>query len=124
MKLLLRLTAVLVLGIAPLALAAKQAESILLRNVQLIDPATHAFDQGFDVREDDEFSFFDVRLDIPVWEKASFSIGKQKEPISMERIMSMVHLPMQERSSVSDALMPSRNVGIVWNGSDPERHTS
>ena len=42
MKLLLRLTAVLVLGIAPLALAAKQAESILLRNVQLIDPATDA----------------------------------------------------------------------------------
>ena len=42
MKMLLRLTAVLVLGIAPLALAAKQAESILLRNVQLIDPATDA----------------------------------------------------------------------------------
>ncbi len=75
--------------------------------------ATHAFDQGFDSREDDDFTFFDVRLDIPLWEKASFSIGKQKEPISMERLMSMVYLPQQERAAVSDALLPSRNVGLV-----------
>ncbi len=79
--------------------------------------ATHAFDKGFDVRDDDEFTFFDVRLDIPIWEKTSFSIGKQKEPISMERMMSMVHLPLQERSAVADALLPSRNVGIVMSGS-------
>jgi phosphate-selective porin OprO and OprP len=79
--------------------------------------ATHAFDDGFDVRDDDDFSFFDVRLDIPLWEKASFSIGKQKEPISMERLMSMVHIPMQERAAVSDALLPSRNVGLVMAGS-------
>ena len=79
--------------------------------------ATHAFDKGFDVRDNDEFSFFDVRLDIPVWEKTSFSIGKQKEPISMERLMSMVHLPMQERSAVADAVLPSRNVGLVMAGS-------
>ena len=79
--------------------------------------ATHAFDKGFDSGETDEFSFFDVRLDIPVWEKAGFSIGKQKEPISMERLMSMVHLPMQERAAVSDALLPSRNVGMVMSGS-------
>jgi phosphate-selective porin OprO/OprP len=78
--------------------------------------ATHAFDKGFDTQEDDQFTLFDVRLDIPVWEKASISIGKQKEPISMERIMSMVHLPMQERSAVADALLPSRNVGLVMAG--------
>lgn len=34
----------------------------------------------------------------------------------MERMMSMVFLSQQERSSVSDALLPSRNVGIVLNG--------
>jgi phosphate-selective porin OprO and OprP len=79
--------------------------------------ATHAFDKGFDVEESDEFTFFDVRLDIPVWEKAGFSIGKQKEPISMERLMSMVHLPMQERAAISDAILPSRNVGLVMSGS-------
>lgn len=79
--------------------------------------ATHAFDKGFDVTNDDEFTFFDVRLDIPAFEKAGFSIGKQKEPISMERIMSMAHLPMQERSAAADALLPSRNVGLVMSGS-------
>ena len=78
--------------------------------------ATHAFDKGFDTETTDNASFFDVRLDIPVWEKASFSIGKQKEPISMERIMSMVYLPMQERSAAADALLPSRNVGLVMAG--------
>jgi phosphate-selective porin OprO/OprP len=31
----------------------------------------------------------------------------------MERIMSMVQLPMQERAAVSDALNPSRNFGAV-----------
>ncbi len=78
--------------------------------------ATHTFDKGFDVRESDEFTVFDARLDIPLWENVSFSIGKQKEPISMERIMQLVYLPMQERSAVADAILPSRNVGLVMSG--------
>ena len=78
--------------------------------------ATHAFDQGFDSQENDDFTFFDVRLDIPLWQKASFSIGKQKEPISMERMMGMTDMPQQERSAVADALLPSRNVGLVMAG--------
>jgi phosphate-selective porin OprO/OprP len=44
------------------------------------------------------------------------SIGKQKEPISGERVQSMIYNHMHERTAVADALMPSRNVGIVWNG--------
>lgn len=75
--------------------------------------ATHAFDKGFDATESDEMNLYDVRLDIPLWESASFSVGKQKEPISMERQMGMIYLPMQERAAVSDALLPSRNIGIV-----------
>lgn len=78
--------------------------------------ATHAFDKGFDQRESDDFSLFDVRLDIPIFDVASFSIGKQKEPISMERTMSMIDLPMQERSMSSDGLLPSRNTGVVIAG--------
>jgi len=78
--------------------------------------ATHAFDQGFDSREDDDFTLYDMRLDMPLWKNASFSIGKQKEPISMERMMSMVQLPLQERAAVSDALLPARNVGLVMAG--------
>jgi phosphate-selective porin OprO/OprP len=78
--------------------------------------ATHAFDQGFDSVESDKYTLFDLRLDIPLWEKASFSIGKQKEPISMERLMALGHGPLGERAAVSDALLPSRNVGIVMAG--------
>ena len=78
--------------------------------------ATHAFDKGFDTTESDDYTLFDLRLDIPLWEKASFSIGKQKEPISMERLMSLGHGPLGERAAVSDALLPSRNVGIVMAG--------
>ncbi|MEH6584310.1 MAG: porin [Halioglobus sp.] len=79
--------------------------------------ATHAFGKGFDSTESDDFSLFDLRLDIPIWEKASFSIGKQKEPISMERLMALGHGPLGERAAVSDALLPSRNVGVVMAGS-------
>lgn len=79
--------------------------------------ATHAFDKGFDTDESDDLTIFDARLDIPFTEYTSISIGKQKEPISMERIMSMVNLPMQERSAPADALLPSRNTGIVAAGS-------
>jgi phosphate-selective porin OprO/OprP len=78
--------------------------------------ATHAFDQGFDSSDSDDYSLFDLRLDIPLWEKASFSIGKQKEPISMERLMSLGHWPFGERAAVSEALLPSRKFCIVMAG--------
>ncbi len=87
--------------------------------VWAIAGATHAFDRGFDQSESDDFTLFDLRLDIPVWENTGFSIGKQKEPISMERLMPMTNLPMQERAAVSDALLPSRNVGAVFSGTAP-----
>lgn len=84
--------------------------------VYTIFAATNAFDKGFDIETTDDFTFFDYRLDIPVFRGTTLSIGKQKEPISMERLMSLTALPMQERTSVSDALLPSRNVGAVLNG--------
>jgi phosphate-selective porin OprO/OprP len=84
--------------------------------VYTIFGATNAFDKGFESENLDAFGWFDYRLDIPVSENTVVSVGKQKEPISMERIMSMVQLPMQERTTVSDAFMPSRNLGIVLNG--------
>lgn len=84
--------------------------------VYTIAGATHAFDKGFETESLDEFTWFDYRLDIPISEKMALSIGKQKEPISMERITSMIQLPMQERTTVSDAFMPSRNLGVVISG--------
>lgn len=78
--------------------------------------ATNSFDKGFELERQDDFTMFDYRLDIPVFKKVSLSIGNQKEPISMERIMSMTNISMQERSSASDAFLPSRNFGVVVSG--------
>ena len=86
--------------------------------------ATNAFDKGFDSDNLDNIAWFDWRLDIPFFNNSVMSMGKQKEPISGERVQSMAYNHMQERSAVSDAMMPSRNVGIVWNGSSPKRYSS
>jgi phosphate-selective porin OprO/OprP len=85
--------------------------------------ATNAFDKGFEREELDSLAFFDYRLDVPLG-GMNLSVGKQKEPISMERIMSMVQLPMQERTSVSDALLPSRNFGAVLSGTAMDQRMS
>jgi phosphate-selective porin OprO/OprP len=92
--------------------------------VYTIFGATNAFDKGFETERQDNFTWFDYRLDMPVSESMTLSIGKQKEPISMERIMSMIQLPMQERTSVSDALLPSRNFGAVLSGNAFDRRMS
>ncbi len=84
--------------------------------VYTIFGATNAYSKGFNVDRNEDFSFIDYRLDIPMPSNTALSIGKQKEPISMEKMMSMVWSPMQERSSTSDGLLPSRNVGAVYSG--------
>ena len=86
--------------------------------------ATNAFDKGFDTDETDDITLFDYRLDIPLWQRGTLSLGKQKEPISMERLMGGVFLMMQERTSVSDSMMPSRNVGVVLNGTIPSERVT
>lgn len=78
--------------------------------------ATNAFDQGFDARKDKNISLLDWRLDIPLYEQTSLSLGKQKELISMERISSLAYLPWQERSAPADAFLPSRNIGVTISG--------
>jgi len=52
------------------------------------------------------------------------SIGKQKEPISMNRLSAGILLPNQERAAISDAVFPARNIGIVWSGRSPGTRTS
>ena len=92
--------------------------------VYVLAGATNAFDKGFESEDQDNITLFDWRLDIPFFKNSVMSIGKQKEPISMERLTGMVFLPWQERSAIADALLPSRNVGVVWNGSSPEKYSS
>jgi phosphate-selective porin OprO/OprP len=85
---------------------------------------THAYDKGFDVDTHDEFSFADYRLDIPMPADLTLSVGKQKEPISMERLMGLAYLPMQERGAFIDALLPSRNHGVVLSGAGASDNVS
>jgi len=92
--------------------------------VYTIFAATNAFDKGFEVRDKDSLSFFDYRLDIPFFKSSVMSIGKQKEPISMNRLTGFTFLPNQERPAVSDAMLTSRNIGIVWSGYSAERKSS
>lgn len=84
--------------------------------------ASNAFDKGFEEEDLDKLVLYDYRIDVPSSENTTVSIGKQKEPISMDRLMSMVFEPMQERSSVSDALLPARNVGVVWSGRNADTY--
>jgi phosphate-selective porin OprO/OprP len=78
--------------------------------------ATNAFDKDFGTEDNDDLTLYDLRLDIPIFARTTLSVGKQKEPISMERTMSLIYLPMQERSAVLDAMLPARNVGILLSG--------
>ncbi len=84
--------------------------------VYTVFAATNAFDKGFDTTTTDDWEFFDWRVDVPAFAKTTLSIGKQKEPISMERTIGLIYLPMQERSAMADAFLPARNVGVVLSG--------
>ena len=84
--------------------------------VYVIFGATSAFDSGFEQGRDDSYEWFDVRVDIPFYRGTTLSVGKQKEPISLERLTPLIYLPMQERSAFIDAMMPARNTGIVLSG--------
>ncbi|WP_279244604.1 OprO/OprP family phosphate-selective porin [Candidatus Litorirhabdus singularis] len=89
-----------------------------------ISASTNAFDKGIDVNQIDDFSWSDWRFDVPAFAGTTLSIGKQKEPISMERLMGLVHMPMQERTAAGDALLPARNTGLIWSGNAFQRDVS
>ena len=74
------------------------------------------FEPGFDGRESDDLQFRDYRVDIPLSQEISLAVGKQREPISHERIMSLARQPHQERSVTANTLLASRNVGVTLSG--------
>ena len=91
--------------------------------VYTVFAATNAFDKGFDTDSTDDFALFDLRLDIPIL-GSTLSAGKQKEPISLERTMGLIYLPIQERSAAADALLPARNTGLVLSGTASRERVS
>ena len=85
--------------------------------------ATNTFDKGFEVGKVDEFQFFDYRLDIPLPADLTLTAGKFRETLSMERLMAMTFLPMQERSAPNDAFLPARTHGLALSGTGGEWFT-
>lgn len=75
----------------------------------------NTFDRDYISGEDNKLHIYDLRVDIPLPGKITMSVGKQKEPISMERLVTLVFLPMQERQAAADAFLTARNYGIVFN---------
>jgi phosphate-selective porin OprO/OprP len=57
-----------------------------------------------------------IKYDALDW--ANLTIGKQKEPFGLEKLMSTKALPFLERSMVSSAISPGRNYGIKFSGSE------
>lgn len=78
--------------------------------------ASNSFDSEFDSDTTDDFKWFDYRLDIPLADRVTLSVGKQKEPISLARLMTLTWNPMQERAAAENAMMASRNTGIALSG--------
>jgi phosphate-selective porin OprO/OprP len=75
--------------------------------------STRAFDSGFDTDTDQEWAWYDWAIGIPLYGGAEARIGKQKENISHDRLMSLIDQPFMERASLFDAFLPSRNTGVV-----------
>jgi phosphate-selective porin OprO/OprP len=88
--------------------------------------AWNPFDRGFDSTDGpaSEFSFFDFSVDIPVGKAMMLRVGKQKEPINMDRSMTMVQLASQERYAAADAMFPTRNVGATLYGTAADQRMS
>ncbi len=62
--------------------------------------------------EDASWSLFDLWVEAPIGNIGWLTVGKFKEPLSMERLMGGGFMPGIERTMGTDALTPSRNVGL------------
>ncbi|WP_339721669.1 porin [uncultured Paraglaciecola sp.] len=68
----------------------------------------------FDVQ--DGFELKDAYLKYTAWDWANITIGKQKEPFGLEKLMSSKNLSFIERSMMSGAISPSRTYGVNLSG--------
>jgi len=89
-----------------------------------VSGAYRGFDQGFDRSQDSTWSLFDLWVEAPIGSIGWLTVGKFKEPLSMERLMGGGFMPGIERAMGTDALTPSRNVGVqIGNSTANDRMT-
>ena len=60
---------------------------------------TKAFDRGFDTTNDDALTFFRLPARCSAPKEVTLSLGKQKAPISMERLMPLTNCPCRNDPS-------------------------
>ncbi len=65
---------------------------------------------------DDSVEINDAYIRYTGFDFANITLGKQKEPFGLERLMSTGSLPLIERSMMSRAISPSRSLGINLSG--------
>ena len=94
--------------------------------VYSIAGAWNAFDRGFETSESDKesFSIIEYFIDIPVGVRTTLRVGNQKEPINMDRSMTMTQIASHERYGAADAMLPSRNFGATLYGSTDRQRVS
>jgi phosphate-selective porin OprO/OprP len=79
--------------------------------------AYRGFGRGFDRDKDAAWGLFDLSLTIPIPKLGRVTVGRTKEPFSMERIMGGGVQPGIERAMGTDALTPARNAGVQFRNS-------
>lgn len=65
---------------------------------------------------EDSFDIKDAFIKFDGWDVADITLGKQKEPFGLERLMSTKNLPSIERSMMSKANSSDRSLGINISG--------
>jgi phosphate-selective porin OprO/OprP len=71
------------------------------------------FDRGTDTTSSRVLELSEAALTIPLPHIGRLAIGKFKAPISLERLTSASNLLFMERAALLDALLPSRNTGLM-----------
>ncbi|WP_210330426.1 OprO/OprP family phosphate-selective porin [Aliikangiella sp. G2MR2-5] len=66
--------------------------------------------------DDKKFDFKDVYLKYSGWNLATVTVGQQKEPFGLEKLISSRNLLMIERSLSTEAFSPGRTPGISFSG--------
>lgn len=66
--------------------------------------------------EDSETEIKDAYIRYSGWDIADITLGKQKEPFGLEKLMRSNDLLMVERSIVTNAFAPGRSIGVAMSG--------
>jgi phosphate-selective porin OprO/OprP len=71
------------------------------------------FDHGSDKTGSETLELSELALTIPLSGIGRLAVGKFKAPISLDRLTSSSNLEFLERPALLDALLPSRNTGLM-----------